>query len=379
MTAEEIIAFAITNRILIQKHQREGLFASNPVIKQTEKHVLNACYLHTLEKPSDLASLLNAFLFDVQNMINQPVYMHHVVPKKRGGFRDIYAPDKELKTAQKHLNYYLQAYYLLIKPRNIHGFVINPHYLGRRCNIVENAKVHTGKGHLLNIDIKDFFPSISAKRVKELFSSPLFNYDEQITWALTMLTTYKGLLPTGAPTSPVLSNFVCLELDKELKNYAQISNLQYSRYADDLTFSSDDRIHDDMILDIVSIINKNHFKINQKKLRLVGAHRRQTVTGITVNQKVNVDRKLLKRTRAMLHDLTKNGLYDATSKHFHMTADKDSALNVKFIRQLEGYINFIGQVRGRDDAVYLKLKTSYQSLFSFPVFRTFSRHPYKVL
>lgn len=70
---------------MIQKYQREGLFASNPVIKQTEKHVLNACYLHTLEKPSDLASLLNAFLFDVQNMINQPVYMHHVVPKKEAG------------------------------------------------------------------------------------------------------------------------------------------------------------------------------------------------------------------------------------------------------------------------------------------------------
>ncbi len=366
MTAEEIIAFAVTNRMLIQKYQREGLFASNPVIKQTEKHVLNACYLHTVETPKDLARLLGAFLFDVQDMINQPIYRHHVLPKKRGGYRDIYAPGKELKKTQKHLNYYLQAYYLLVNPEDVHGFVINPHYLGRRCNIVENAMVHTGKSHLLNIDIKDFFPSISAKRVKELFSSPLFNYDEQITWALTMLTTYKGLLCTGAPTSPVLSNFVCLELDKELKNYALMNNLQYSRYADDLTFSSDDRIHDDMILDIVSIINKNHFRINQKKLRLVGANRRQTVTGITVNQKVNVNRKLLKRTRAMLHDLTKNGLYDATSKHFHMTADKDSALNVKFIRQLEGYINFIGQVRGREDNVYMKMKNSFDDLYATP-------------
>jgi len=366
MTAQEIITFAVTNRMLIQKYQREGLFASNPVIKQTEKHVLNACYLHTVETPLELVRLLGAFFHDVQNMINEPIYRHHVLPKKRGGCRDIYAPGRELKKMQKQLNYYLQAYYLLIKPDDVHGFVINPHYLGRRCNIVENAMVHTGKSHLLNIDIKDFFPSISAKRVKELFSSPLFNYDEQITWALTMLTTYKGFLPAGAPTSPVLSNFICLELDKELKDYAQISNLQYSRYADDLTFSSDGRIHDEIILDIVSIINKNHFKINQKKLRLVGANRRQTVTGITVNQKVNVDRKLLKRTRAMLHDLTTNGLYVATSRHFHVAADKNSALNSKFIRQLEGYINFIGQVRGREDNGYMKMKNSFDDLYAIP-------------
>ena len=364
MTAEEIIAFACKNRVLIQKYQRDGLFASNPLIQQTKKHVLNACYLHTVETPRDLAILLNTYLFDIQNMIDRPVYRHHILPKKRGGFRDIYAPGKELKKAQKHLNYFLQAYYLLIKPRDIHGFVINPHYLGRRCNIVENARVHTGKNHLLNIDIKDFFPSITAKRVKELFSSHLFNYGEQITLALTLLTTYKGLLPTGAPTSPVLSNFICLELDKELKSYAQISNLQYSRYADDLTFSSDGRINNDMILDIVSIINKHHFRINQKKLRLAGAHRRQTVTGITVNQKVNVNRKLLKRTRAMLHDLTTNGLYAATSRHFNVAEDKNSTLNIRFIRQLEGYINFIGQVRGREDNVYMKMKNSFEALFA---------------
>ncbi|MDR2970614.1 MAG: reverse transcriptase family protein, partial [Bacteroidales bacterium] len=261
-------------------------------------------------------------------------------------------------------NYYLQAYYLWIKPEEVHGFVINPRYMEEHCNIVANAEVHTGKKHVLNIDLKDFFPSISARRIKALFSSPYFNYNEQIATALTLLTTYQAKLPTGAPTSPVLSNFVCLELDADLRSFCQENQLQFTRYADDLTFSSNTLIPQDTIQNIKQIIQKHGFEINEKKLRLQSSFRKQTVTGLTVNEKVNVDRKLLKKIRAMLHDLTTNGIEAATRRHFNLKEAATTKQRGIFIYRLEGYINFVGQVRGKYDTVYLKLMEPFEAFFT---------------
>jgi RNA-directed DNA polymerase len=251
---------------------------------------------------------------------------------------------------------------LWIRPSEVHGFVINPHYLGSYCNIVANANVHTGKKYVLNIDLKDFFPSISAKWIKSLFTSPYFNYNEQVAIALTLLTTYEAKLPTGAPTSPVLSNFVCLALDANLRIFCQENGLLFTRYADDLTFSSDTTISQDTIQNIKQLIYDNGFEINEKKLRLKSSNRKQTVTGLTVNEKVNVDRKLLRKIRAMLHDMTTNGIDAATGRHFNLKDDVNSKQQAFFIRRLEGYINFVGQVRGKDDAVYKKLTRIFSDI-----------------
>jgi len=223
------------------------------------------------------------------------------------------------------------------------------------CNIVANAEVHTGKKHILNIDLKDFFPGIPARRIKKLFTSSVFNFNEQMAIALTLLTTYEARLPAGAPTSPVLSNFVCLELDADLRTFCRENRLQFTRYADDLTFSSNEIISDEIILKIKELIRRNGFEINEKKLHLKSSHRKQTVTGLTVNEKVNVDRKLLKKVRAMLHDLTKNGIEPAAQRHFNLKNLPDEKLQQLFINRLNGYINFVGQVRGKNDAVYLKM------------------------
>jgi len=152
-----------------------------------QKHQQYAMILLSVNSPEKLCRLLKTPMPYLEEIINAPVYKHYTVKKKRGGERHIFAPDKSLKDIQKRLNYFLQAYYLWIKPNEVHGFVINPRYLGVHCNIVENAKVHTGKKHVLNIDLKDFFPNISAKRIKNLFTSHLFNYNEQIAIALTLL------------------------------------------------------------------------------------------------------------------------------------------------------------------------------------------------
>jgi len=355
----EVVQFLKDNKTILQKYARWDFHSD--YLQKFQKHQKNALFLLLLETPAELCRFFDISIFQLEEIINSPVYEHHVISKKRGGERHIYAPEEQLKKIQKRLNYFLQAYYLWIKPGEVHGFVINPHYLDKYCNIAANAHVHTGKKYVLNIDLKDFFPSISAKRIKNLFSSSFFNYNEQLATALTLLTTYESKLPTGAPTSPVLSNFVCYNLDTDLQNFSQENRLLYTRYADDLTFSSNTVIQYDSILDIILLIKKNGFEINDKKLHLQSSNRKQTVTGLTVNEKVNVDRKLLKKIRAMLHDLSINGIDTATQRHFQLKSSVSPELRKHFIRRLAGYINFVGQVRGENDVIYQKLQGAFDS------------------
>jgi len=360
----DILSLAKDNKLSLEKYFYGASSLLNKKLCSYQKHELNAFCLLTIETPIELRRFLKTPFYELESLINNPLYEYYTIPKKKGGSREIFAPFEMLKLVQKRLNYFLQAYYLMIKPNEVHGFVVNPHYLGTYCNIVGNAKAHVRKKYVLNIDLKDFFPSILARQVKSLFVSEYFNFNEQIAIALTLLTTYKGKLPTGAPTSPVISNFICLKLDQDLKLFSSIKTLSYTRYADDLTFSSDLPITEDDILDIINLIKNNGFEINEKKLRLKTSNRRQTVTGLTVNEKVNVDRKLLKRIRAMLHDMTTNGIDTATRRHFNLKTVVEVKHRAKFISQLEGYINFVGQVRGKYDPLYVRQKASFNNVFN---------------
>jgi RNA-directed DNA polymerase len=356
--------FAILNKSKIQSYfYRKSASKVLPKnLQNFKKHELNALFFLSIETPIELCRFFKISIFQLEELINQPVYTTYTIKKKKGGLRQISAPEQRIKKIQKQLNYFLQAYYLMIKPAEVHGFVVNPHYRGTYCNILENAKPHIGKKQVLNVDLKDFFPSISSLQVKELFTSEIFNFNEEIAIALTLLTTYESALPIGSPASPVISNFICLQLDHELRNFAKENDLVYTRYADDLTFSSDTFISSDNILDIINLIKKNNFQFNDKKLRLKSSNRKQVVTGLTVNKKVNVDRALLKKIRAMLHDLSVNGIEKATQTHFKLK-NADVHHKDKFINKLQSYINFVGQVRGKYDIIYIKFKTTFDALF----------------
>lgn len=351
-SSEEIFKIVEAVKPKVNNLLRYDLKPWRKLQEKYKKHEIKTLILLSIETPRQLCKLLESTFFDLGKLINNPIYRSFHIPKKKGGFREISAPAKDLRKVQKKLNYYLQAYYLCIKPEDVHGFVINPRYLGKYCNIVANAKVHTGKKYVLNIDLKDFFPSISARQVKEVLSSDVFRFNDQISTALALITTFEGRLPTGSPTSPVISNFICLKLDDDLKCFSNNNDLNYTRYADDLTFSSDFKIDIDIILDIVNVIKKHNFSINEKKLRLSTSSQKQTVTGLTVNEKVNVDRKLLKKIRAMLFDFSANGLDSATERHFKTTGEIDLELKKSFVMRLKGYINFVGQVRGKNDELF---------------------------
>jgi RNA-directed DNA polymerase len=317
--------------------------------------------LSAVQTAFELSQFFRLPIPELETLMNSPTYQHFTLEKKKGGQRHIQAPLGHLKSIQRKLNASLQVKYHALKPAYVHGFVINPNSANKQCNIALNASHHVCKKVVLNLDLKDFFSSISASRVKALFIAKHFAFPEEIATALALLCTYRGQLPTGSPCSPVLSNFICLDMDNSLQVFAQSNGLIYSRYADDLTFSSDQAIQQAMIEALRQIIVQNGFQTNDKKYRLHTANRKQMVTGITVNEKVNVDRRFLKKTRAMLHDLQKNGLELATQKHFEGRA-LNAQLKDLFLSRLRGYISFIGQVRGLQDSTFLKMKTTFQEV-----------------
>ncbi len=302
----------------------------------------------------DLQKLLKVEGRTLEELINRPSYNTFEIPKKKGGSRKIQAPSADLLAVQKTLNRYFQAIYLLVKPNEVHGFINKPEGFEYCHSIVSNAKPHVNKKHVLNIDLKDFFPSISAKRVRQILVNQIGINDSQIADVLALLCTYQKSLPIGAPTSPVMSNFACLEMDKELVAYCLLKGIDYTRYADDLTFSSNEYLTETIIQVMRTIINKHDFTINEKKFRLLSSKSKQTVTGIIVNKKVNVDRTYIRNIRALLHHIKTEGVEVAAKKHYKVSV-ADSFLQQKLLFKVKGQIDFVGLVRGREDGIYLKM------------------------
>jgi RNA-directed DNA polymerase len=290
----------------------------------------------------------------LEDLINRPLYYTFEIPKKKGGTRKIQSPSTDLLAIQKGLNHYFQAIYLLQKPKEVHGFINKPEGYEYCYSIVSNATSHINKKHVLNMDLKDFFPSISAKRVRQILVKQIGINDSQMADVLALLCTYQKSLPIGAPTSPVLSNFACLEMDKELATYCLLKDIDYTRYADDLTFSCNEYLNESNIQAIRTIINKHEFTINEKKFRLLSFKSKQTVTGIIVNKKVNVDRTYIRNIRSVLHHIKTESLEEAAKKHYKVSS-ADQYLQQKLLFKIKGQIDFVGQVRGKEDEIYLKL------------------------
>ena len=264
--------------------------------------------------------------------VSEKHYRYFSIPKKSGGTRRINAPTHSLKSAQKILQSALDGIY---KPYKFtHGFVA-------KKGIKTNAKPHVKKKSVLNIDLQNFFPSINFRRIAGLMRAHPFNFSDELAdriaaiVCLPLCYSQQGALPQGAPTSPVLSNMICAKLDKELRLYAEQKCCYFTRYADDLTFSSYKRTHplawktkiqneeDSYARSAVnidrhlrSIIQKNGFNVNERKIRLSCAETRQEVTGLVVNEKVNVPREFVKRTKLLINMLCKYGVEDASRIFF---------------------------------------------------------------
>lgn len=311
-------------------------------------------------------SLLKVDPFRLNYHLNKPIYFSFQIPKKKGGKRIIQSPNEELKQIQQKLNYYLQAVYYGVKPKSVHGFVFNPNGIEAAFNIVSNASHHCNRKIVLNMDLKDFFSSITAKQIKQVLMSSPFDLRDEVATVVALLSTFEKKLPTGAPTSPVLSNMVCYKMDKQLDEYCSTCELIYTRYADDLTFSSNSKIPELIIEELKCIIQHFGFQLNEKKLRIQSSASKQTVTGLVVNKRVNVDRKYIRNLRAILFSWEKMGVELAAAKHYQL---KDLAVVdvPKFVRKIAGQIEFVGQVRGVNDSIYKKLGDQFKSNLALDV------------
>lgn len=240
-------------------------------------------------KPSDLSALIYS--------IDSYCYHEFHLAKKSGGMRVINIPSVDLKDIQRWI---LDN---IISKMHISEFA-NGFCKGK--SILTNALSHIDQECVINLDIKDFFPSVGIDRVFMLFK--YYGYTKEVSFALAKLCTYRGILPQGSPASPAISNVICLKLDKRLSKLAESYNGVYSRYADDLTFSGTKNITQ-LIPIVIAIVEKEGFCVNAQKTHIAYAHERQKVTGLLVNEgKVRVSQKYKKRLRQEIYYCQKFGV-----------------------------------------------------------------------
>ncbi|MDP7591594.1 MAG: reverse transcriptase domain-containing protein [Litorilituus sp.] len=300
-------------------------------------------------------------------------YRTFEVDKKNGKKRTIVAPVKKLKHLQYKVKEALEVFYNPKLCNN--GFI-------KDRNVVTNAQPHLRKEFVLNIDLDDYFGSIKFGRVKRLFESYPLELNHSVATVLAHICCYNESLPQGAPTSPIVSNMITYKLDNKLRALALSCSCSYSRYADDITFSFTNRErslprevafykNEELVLGehLKTIIKDNGFSINDDKTRMQHRTQRQSVTNITVNEKVNVNRRFIRATSAMINALIKYGPIKAEEVHFskYHKGYKASRHKIKleskpgklFIQKVRGRLNFIRMVRGETCNVWRKLMYQY--------------------
>lgn len=310
-------------------------------------------------------------------------YRTFTIKKKSGNIRIINAPCSGLKIFQTCLNFILQAFY---QPNpNACGFVP-----GR--SITDGAKRHVGKNYVLNIDLKDFFDTIDFHRVKTIFTLQPFNLEEEkenhnsLPYILANLCCYtkevtrfdkagnpyqcvRNVLPQGAPTSPILTNIICRQMDRRLLGLAKRFRLSYSRYADDITFSTNmSGIFEqgsDFMVELRRIIEEDQkFRINEEKTRVQSKKYRQEVTGLVVNSKVNVTKRYVKQIRMWLY-LWEHYGYEKASNCFQRDYNRikgQARHGTNLENVIKGKLNYMKMIVGANNISYQKLADRYEKL-----------------
>ena len=292
-------------------------------------------------------------------------YKTFQIRKKSGGLREINAPCYQLGIVLFFTNNVLKSLYT--PSPSAMGFAE-----GR--SVVDNAKMHVGHHYVFNIDLKDFFPSIPQPRVWARLQLPPFNFTKEIANVVAGLCCHTNadktlnVLPQGAATSPLLTNAICDTLDRRMRGVAKRFGLHYSRYADDMTFSSMHNVYQegsDFRVEIKRIIEEQGFTMNEAKTRLLKEGRRQEVTGLTVNEVINVSHQYISDLRWLLHVWETEGYAKAYSK-FYPKYKKEKGYIKKGEPVMEnvigGKLNYLRMVRGENNESYQKLQMRYDKL-----------------
>ncbi len=247
------------------------------------------------------------------------MYCLHRISKSNG-FRLIEEPDPKLKQLQRNLIKQINVKF----PDNINGI--------KATSIISNSIEHINKAKVFKLDIKDFYQSIRLDRVicALLKYTDIDDSEEE----LEELCIFNGHLPTGAPASPILANLVFLDIDTEILNLIGDTTISYTRYMDDLTFSTNEESELDYLFrkQLIGIVNNAGFKINKKKTCIKYVGEQHKVTGVIVNKKLNIDRKyrLLLRSRLDHYARENKPLDDKINGELSHLHNIDPNLKIKF-------------------------------------------------
>ncbi len=318
--------------------------------RHSDAEKLRCVGLPFLETPADLARALELTIPQLRGLafhaeITQRChYVQFGVPKKNGGVRLLSAPHRRLAQVQQWIRE--QILDRLPVTAEAHGFV-------PERSILTNASCHCGQEVVLNLDLEDFFPSITFPRVRAVLTSAGYSpavatiiallctecprQKMEVSGQILWVATGSRGLPQGACTSPALSNQVCRRLDRRLAGLAGKLGIRYSRYADDLTFSGGAELQTRLgwlIARVRHIAEQEGFRIHEAKSRVQRRSMAQMVTGLVVNDRPGVPRQTVRRLRALLHHAAQEGL-EAQNREGHPN----------FRAWVEGMIGFIGMAR----------------------------------
>ena len=287
------------------------------------------------EQLADFLKIKNSSLsYILYKLEPKKKYHSFTIQKKNGETRNIDSPTKMLKDIQRRLLFTLSTYYdSVCKENNIKRKVSTA--FEKKKGIYDNARRHVNKRYVVSVDIKNYFPSFNFGRILNYFQkNKYFCLSYDVAVCISQLVSYNGYLPQGAPTSPLISNLIFQIIDSHIINIAKEYKLTYTRYADDLTFSTNDQDFlsrlDQFIKQLTDQLQKDGFEINPLKTRVSYCNSKQKVTGLVVNKKVSIDSDYNSRLRGMLHRLYCTGKIIENNKEF------TPRLNV-----LEGKLSYI--------------------------------------
>ena len=278
-------------------------------------------------------------------------YLQFYIPKPDGEKRRIETPYQDLKSLQGQLNQHFQAAYFTVRPSCAYGALTSTADEAKPRNIYTNALRHIGKKWLLNVDIRRFFPNISYDMVYKALKRAPFAFNANTAKCLALLATFEQRLPTGAPTSPILSNIVCLPLDEKLLGLSEKYGWAYTRFIDDLSFSGAKRFKPKHVAAIEKTLSSEGFKINTRKLAISRIKDKPEVTGLILKKKKpDIGKTFIRRLEENIH------LYHAMTEEGMLRRQIFSAqLIQRFRRFLHGQLQFVKFVRGEGDVDYVRL------------------------
>ena len=282
-------------------------------------------------------------IYSISNNIEKN-YKVYKIKKRNGKYRTIYEPNSMLKHIQK------QILINILNNKSISKYAKAYH---KGISLKDNAIPHINKKIILKLDIKNFFENISFLDVyNSCFSIEYF--PKSVGFILTYLCTYDNHLTQGSPTSAYISNLIMKEFDEEIGNWCNINDISYTRYSDDMTFSGNFN-PSELIIKIRKMLYKLGLELNNDKIHIVNKSQSQNVTGIIVNEKLQVNAKYRNKIRQEMYYIKKFGLKS------HLNKCNININELKYLDKLYGRILYVLQIN-KFDQEFLKYKKFIEEL-----------------